>query len=71
MFRPALSHPNGFDASGSSDLTLLPPTTLTEAFRSSAYRRVVPDPAGTTANGSTEDHLWFEDWWMVASLCDE
>jgi hypothetical protein len=18
-----------------------------------------------------EDHEWFEDWWMVASLCDE
>jgi hypothetical protein len=32
MFRPARSHPNGFDASGSGDLTLLPPTTLTEAF---------------------------------------
>jgi hypothetical protein len=20
--------------------------------------------------GETEDHVWFEDWWMVASLCD-
>jgi hypothetical protein len=20
---------------------------------------------------STEDHVWFEDRWMVASLCDE
>jgi hypothetical protein len=19
----------------------------------------------------SEDHVWFEDWWMVASLCDE
>jgi hypothetical protein len=19
----------------------------------------------------TEDHVWFEDWWMVASWCDE
>jgi hypothetical protein len=18
-----------------------------------------------------EDNVWFEDWWMVASLCDE
>jgi hypothetical protein len=18
-----------------------------------------------------ENHVWFEDWWMVASLCDE
>jgi hypothetical protein len=18
-----------------------------------------------------EDHVWFEDWWMVASWCDE
>jgi hypothetical protein len=32
MFRPARSNPNGFDASGSGDLTLPPPTTLTEAF---------------------------------------
>jgi hypothetical protein len=32
MFRPARSNPNGFDASGSCDLTLPPPTTLTEAF---------------------------------------
>jgi hypothetical protein len=32
MFRPALSNPNGFDALGSGDLTLPPPTTLTEAF---------------------------------------
>jgi hypothetical protein len=22
-------------------------------------------------NGEIEDHVWFEDWWMVASLCDE
>jgi hypothetical protein len=21
--------------------------------------------------GLTEDHVWFEDRWMVASLCDE
>jgi hypothetical protein len=20
---------------------------------------------------TTEDHVWFEDWWMVASLYDE
>jgi hypothetical protein len=20
---------------------------------------------------NVEDHVWFEDWWMVASLCDE
>jgi hypothetical protein len=32
MFRPARSNPNGFDASGSGDLPLPPPTTLTEAF---------------------------------------
>jgi hypothetical protein len=32
MFRPARSNTNGFDASGSGDLTLPPPTTLTEAF---------------------------------------
>jgi hypothetical protein len=32
MFRPARNNPNGFDASGSGDLTLPPPTTLTEAI---------------------------------------
>jgi hypothetical protein len=32
MFRPVRSNPNGFDASGSGDLTLPPPTTLIEAF---------------------------------------
>jgi hypothetical protein len=23
------------------------------------------------ANGTIEDHVWFEDRWMVTSLCDE
>jgi hypothetical protein len=32
MFQTAGSNPNGLDASGSGDLTLPPPTTLTEAF---------------------------------------
>jgi hypothetical protein len=32
MFRPAWNNPNGFYASGSGDLTLPPPTMLTEAF---------------------------------------
>jgi hypothetical protein len=32
MFRPVWNNPNGFDASGSGDLTLPPPTMLTEAF---------------------------------------
>jgi hypothetical protein len=32
MFRPARNNPNGFDVSGSDDLSLPPPTTLTEAF---------------------------------------
>jgi hypothetical protein len=25
----------------------------------------------TTMTATTEDHVWFEDRWMVASLCDE
>jgi hypothetical protein len=25
----------------------------------------------STAGCETEDHVWFEDRWMVASLCDE
>jgi hypothetical protein len=32
MFKPTRSNPNGFDASGSGDLSPPPPTTLTEAF---------------------------------------
>jgi hypothetical protein len=32
MFRPAWNNPSGFDASGSGDLTLPPPTMLTKAF---------------------------------------
>jgi hypothetical protein len=52
MFRPAQNNPNGFDASGSGDLTLPPPTTMTEAFRA-ATTDVVPAPAGTTTDGST------------------
>jgi hypothetical protein len=32
MFKPARSNPNGFGTLGSGDLTLPPPTTLTEAF---------------------------------------
>jgi hypothetical protein len=32
-------------------------------------------PHASSARGtqapSTEDHVWFEDRWMVASLCDE
>jgi hypothetical protein len=32
MFQTAGSNPNGLDASGSGDLTLPPPMTLTEAF---------------------------------------
>jgi hypothetical protein len=32
MFRPAWNNPNGFEASGSGDLTLPPPPMLTEAF---------------------------------------
>jgi hypothetical protein len=32
MFRPTRNNPNGFDASGSGDLSQPPPTMLTEAF---------------------------------------
>jgi hypothetical protein len=32
MFKPARSNPNDFGALDSSDLTLPPPTTMTEAF---------------------------------------
>jgi hypothetical protein len=32
MFRPAWNNPYGFDASGRGDLTLPPPTMMTEAF---------------------------------------
>jgi hypothetical protein len=32
MFKPTRSNPNGFDASASGDLSLPPPTMLTEVF---------------------------------------
>jgi hypothetical protein len=32
MFRPAWNNPNGFDTSGSGDLSLPPPTMMTEPF---------------------------------------
>jgi hypothetical protein len=49
------------------------------------HPRMRPTPTGTLevsvtdsrTNGAgvsettSEDHVWFEDWWMVASLCDE
>jgi hypothetical protein len=28
-------------------------------------------PAVCRMRRSAEDHVWFEDRWMVASLCDE
>jgi hypothetical protein len=31
------------------------------------YVRVV----NALIKGEIEDHVWFEDWWMVAFLCDE
>jgi hypothetical protein len=29
------------------------------------------EAAGAQARRAAEDHVWFEDRWMVASLCDE
>jgi hypothetical protein len=29
------------------------------------------DPMCSTCDQELEDHVWFEDRWMVASLCDE
>jgi hypothetical protein len=29
------------------------------------------DYAGCKVDRKSEDHVWFEDRWMVASLCDE
>jgi hypothetical protein len=28
-------------------------------------------PVNALIKGEIEDHVWFEDRWMVASLCDE
>jgi hypothetical protein len=37
------------------------PITLCFIFYARWTRKGVP----------TEDQVWFENWWMVASLCDE
>jgi hypothetical protein len=42
------------------------PRTSLEAARQSAE-----DRATTVETAAAEDHVWFEDRWMVASLCDE
>jgi hypothetical protein len=38
-----------------------------ERLRSCAGERL----RGAAREGLIEDHVWFEDRWMVASLCDE
>jgi hypothetical protein len=32
---------------------------------------LTPAQADAAGPSAPEDHMWFEDWWMVASLCDE
>jgi hypothetical protein len=49
-------------------LTLLVP--LTPIKREAAGAKEAEAEAGVEA-GADEDHVWFEDRWMVASLCDE
>jgi hypothetical protein len=34
-------------------------------------RAIMAPPLPASPRAPTEDHMWFEDWWMVASLCDE
>jgi hypothetical protein len=45
------------------------------AGRCGSFRTSTPLPFRLTvtpgAGGKAEDHVWFEDRWMVASLCDE
>jgi predicted aspartyl protease len=36
----------------------------------SAYKIITPG-GQVTSNILIEDHVWFEDWCMVTSLCDE
>jgi hypothetical protein len=31
----------------------------------------VDPPSPALCQEQLEDHVWFEDWWMVASWCDE
>jgi hypothetical protein len=33
--------------------------------------RNIPWVRGVFSECKSEDHVWFEDRWMVASLCDE
>jgi hypothetical protein len=51
----------------SLDASIAIPTRVLR-FEDSGLRRRTPiRPVLLT----DEDHVWFEDWWMVASLCDE
>jgi hypothetical protein len=52
MFRPAWNNPIGFDASGSGDLMLPPPTMLTEAFVAAHTEDTTTDDSTTTTNAT-------------------
>jgi hypothetical protein len=35
------------------------------------HRKSIQNREENRITGESEDHVWFEDRWMVASLCDE
>jgi hypothetical protein len=51
----------------SLDASLAIPTRVLRFEDSGLRRRTLVKPVPLTG----EDHVWFEDRWMVASLCDE
>jgi hypothetical protein len=56
------------------DLPLVSASTFLEgvlASPDSGQVRSSSGSHGTLSSLQTEDHVWFEDRWMVASLCDE
>jgi hypothetical protein len=40
-------------------------------FNADWYESVILSKDHMTIDMKSEDHVWFEDRWMVASLCDE
>jgi hypothetical protein len=49
----------------------MPLRPRTTAHGLKPHREVAEGPLPALATVGLEDHVWFEDRWMVASWCDE
>jgi hypothetical protein len=63
-----------YDSREDCSLTPEPPGTrvFSREIRTTSFPQRFCQPTSIDKyTGETEDHVWFEDQWMVASLCDE